>query len=215
MWKWLIVTISGLLFCSCVTQSDDLVAATLSAGVNLLNEEACQLPCFNNIVPGITTLDDALDIVETSSSFATDGDLIQYQTSDNMQVNVRLVRASPTSGAYVSRIELGFDESNQLTLSDIIDAGYLPTEVFRGNVAGPNALNLLLVFGQQQQIVAYLSTIEQVNTDTEINQIWLIAEQDAFVTLDDIRTIQGYDQQIEWLGYAPVDKYLSQGSSPQ
>jgi len=215
MWKWFLIIISGLLFCSCVTQGSESVKTTPLLGIEVLSDGVCQLPCFNNIVPGVTTFDDALDIIHTSSSFSTTGDLIQYETRDNMQVNVKLVQASPTAGIYVSRIELGFDDLHQLTLSDIIDAGYSPSKVFRGNVAGPNALNLLLVFGHQQQIVVYLSTTEHVNAESEINRMWLIAEQDSSLTLDDIRIIQGYDQQVEWLGYESIDKYWSQGTSSQ
>lgn len=203
----------GLMFVIIVIASCSTQSELAHFGESLLKSDGeCYLPCFNDVTPGITTFDDANRIIVESDDFSDDGNVMQYNISGVVQAEIDLVRASANSGSYVSRIELSFEEPYLKSLSEVLNAGYTPSKVFISNVAGPNALNLMLSF-EEEQIIVFLSALNRVEPSSAVNRIWLVGQQDWQLTLDDIRTIQGYEQQIEWLGYAPIEEYLSEEGS--
>ncbi|MCB9459076.1 MAG: hypothetical protein H6670_05465 [Anaerolineaceae bacterium] len=205
MTKTIVLILLVFFIASCSIQNEP----TQFRELLLRNDGECYLPCFNDITPGVTTFDEANRILVESDEFSGDGDSMQYRVNGVVQATIDLVRASPISGSYLSRIEFSFEEPDMLNLNDVIDASYEPNTVFRGNIAGPDALNLMLAF-EEEQIIVFLSVTNRVDPSSPINRIWLVAKQDWQLTLDDTRTIQGIEQQVEWLGYAPIEVYLSQ-----
>jgi hypothetical protein len=99
------------------------------------------------------------------------------------------------------------DEKPVLSLRQFVDAGCKPSRIYRVNATGPNAVILLLVFGQYGQIIAVVDGYFSVHADSPIASLWLLPARYSESYLGDIRMIQHFDDEIPWLGYASVEDY--------
>jgi hypothetical protein len=127
---------------------------------------------------------------------------------------VRVARTAPNAGDYVSYIELTTQmEKGVITLGQLLKQYGVPARVFRNPVAGPNTVNLLLVFGERHQIFAALSIIGIATDNSPIDTLILASPQEREVVLDDLRTQWHYDTEISWLGFQSADSYWKEKGS--
>jgi hypothetical protein len=68
----------------------------------------------------------------------------------------------------------------------------------------------LLVLGEEEQMLAFVSDVDEISADSPVNRIVLLSPQSKIWVREDFRTIEGYDYRIEWIGYASADDYMSQ-----
>jgi hypothetical protein len=182
--------------------------------VNLLDFETsqCRLPCFKGIVPGVTTFGRAAEIAGLpEGSWSTN-----FITDQGTQVDVEIRPLMPPDAPSIDEgriayIVLSVEYQNSITLlGKLLDAGYSPKIVYRSRVGGPNATSLLLVLGEEEQILAFVSAIGELSTDSPVYRIVLLSSQDKSWVRDDFRFISGFDYRIDWIGYAIVDEYMAQ-----
>ncbi|MBI1258706.1 MAG: hypothetical protein GC204_14655 [Chloroflexi bacterium] len=103
-----------------------------------------------------------------------------------------------------------YDETPILSLGHFIDSGCSPVHTYRINATGPDTVVLLLVFGTSQQTIAAVDAHTSVQADSAITDLWLVPPQSSARYLADIRTKWHFDEEIGWLGYAPIEDYWAQ-----
>jgi hypothetical protein len=172
----------------------------------------CILPCIFSILPGETDYDDALQTMilmgakQDGSEFTLKGHL--------PDLHVEIKRTDPRSGHYVSQVLVyKYPDPGQvgvINLGQMLDAGYAPVRVFRNRINGPGVVNLLVVFGKEQQILAHIVGYGQVNSESPIEYVVVLAKADQDWRMGDILAVEHWDYEIEWQGFASMDVYLNQ-----
>lgn len=172
-----------------------------------INEANCDAICLLSIIPGETEYAQAIDIIESSELILSDEDNYWFINNDGSRVDINIVRTSPLGGQYVSYIELIATSGRILSLNELLDSGLTLSTLYRSNISGPNTIGLLLVFGGNTPIMAVVSANGEIDQNSPIIHLLLIAPQDFTWHLDDIRHIRGFEDEIQWIGYASVDDY--------
>jgi hypothetical protein len=67
----------------------------------------------------------------------------------------------------------------------------------------------LLVLGEEERILAFVSDIGEINADSPVDRIVLLSPQDKIWVRDDFRNIYGHEYRVEWIGYASANEYLA------
>ena len=167
------------------------------------------LPCILGIVPGETDFTSALQ--ELASIGTQQGIEFKTATEGGTTLFAEVKGTDPRSGRYVSQLLIYALYPNKVTtLGDILNAGYRPVRVFRRRVNGPGGVSLLIVFGEDQTIIADISGYDSVNADSPVRSLTVIAKVDQEWRLGDILMVEHWDYEINWLGFASADAYLSQ-----
>jgi hypothetical protein len=180
---------------------------------NLLTSSTCDLPCVFGVTVGQTLYEEALKIIAErpdANTISVDGQF-WIAGESNRQLFVTVKRFLPAEDDTVPSVELSTHSSKPiLPIGELMNSGLTPIKVFRNRVSGgPNTENLLLVLGEHQQIFAVVVVTESLNADSPITDLVLVDSQKSGWILDDIRTIWHFDDEIAWLGFAPVDDYLT------
>ncbi len=171
----------------------------------------CPLPCFMGIVPGETTFSEAYEIIEStipSSQLIWEG-YFWIRDDEGTTLYVTIERTDPRAGSYVKSINISSHSVSQVVnLGSIISSGYSPQRVFRNRTHGPNALNLLIVFGADMNLMAQVCAIGAVSPNSSVCDLTIAAPQDKDWVLQDIQVTQHYDYEISWLGFDSRENYL-------
>jgi hypothetical protein len=76
---------------------------------------------------------------------------------------------------HIAYIVLSAAYQNQiLSLGELLDAGYQPSMTYRRRVGGPDSIGLLLVLGEEEQILAFVSDIGEITADSPIYRVAVI-----------------------------------------
>lgn len=178
-----------------------------------LSSSDCALPCVYGITAGVTKYSQLKEIItshvpqaqitDESSSFWVSGD-------DNTKIFITIKKALPNPTNNVLSVELStHSEGKIISLGEMLDAGLTPQKVFLGRVSGPNAANLLIVFGDKEQIVGQIAAIDAVDSSSPITDLFLLDPENRSWLLDEVKNTRNFDQQISWLGYGSVTQYLA------
>ncbi len=179
-----------------------------------ISKSKCSLPCLFDITAGTTNYLQAAENIKnyvpedqiTENGERTSNLWIYGEDRTKIFVVVKQVFPSDT----VTIIELSTHGQGKITsIGDMISAGYKPMRVFRNRIQGPNTVNLLITFGENEEIIGVVSGSYSVNADSPIDNLFLVDSNYLQWILDDIRTIRNYDFEITWLGYASVDAYIN------
>lgn len=178
---------------------------------NLLwfNPEGCYLPCVWNIVPGETSMDEAIHIIETTvppEQIVYSG-LFWITDADGSQIFIEVKQSDPRMGIYVKQIEVnGYIDGEIATLGEFLDAGYVPSRVFRNKVNGPGGVSLFILFDDAQTAVAIFDDF--ISADTPIMDLVVIAENEDEYLLGYRPFQEFFKYEISWIGYASAQEYL-------
>jgi hypothetical protein len=178
----------------------------------------CRLPCFQGITPSITTFEQAAEIAGFAGDTLTIPVMMDFRTEQGIPIEVEIRTSLPLpldvpaiDASPVSQVTLSAPFQNRiLSLGDLVNAGYEPQIAYRRGVGGPNSIGLLLVLGEEEQMLAFVSDVDEISADSPVNRIVLLSPQSKIWVREDFRTIEGYDYRIEWIGYASADDYMSQ-----
>lgn len=179
------------------------------------NPSGCFLPCVLNIYPGRTELSEVFNTLNTylPHNQVSRRSELRFDVSININDNQFFVAFDGVDsrlGTKVEQIDISLltNKGSIITLGDLINAGYVPEKVFRNRVSGgPNTANLLVVF--DNQIVSRLLATNQINSQTPIVELTLISQQEYSLLLQRILDDWNFDYEISWLGFAPIENYLS------
>jgi hypothetical protein len=181
-----------------------------------IGTSSCALPCLFGITAGKMNYFDALAIVNSDfpePQVIYSGSSFWVNNTDNERIDITLHHSLPKTFDYVDHIELRSSDNDGLySLGDVIDTWGEPVTVFRNRIAGPNSVNLLLVFRENQDIFVEASVQETCNRSTPVRSISLVAEQDSESLLVDLRSRWHYDDEIDWLGFVSVENYWEAAS---
>lgn len=188
-----------------------LLARTDDDRILLFNPPGCTLPCVLGITPGITSFDDALRVIDQTippQQIVSAGSF-WIKTDQGTRIDILLQRTDPREGDYVVEIQLSSDD-RITTLGTLLRSYGEPSTVFRGRVAGPNSVRLLITF-EKEPILAVIVGDHHVNAQSPVILILAVAsnKEDRAWKLYDLRVQSHFDDEIEWLGYASVDDYWS------
>jgi hypothetical protein len=182
----------------------------LQQAIPSFNPPGCILPCIAGVIPGKTDISQAAAIINSvlpnKLYFISDSGLSFQESPNGHEVHLDFDGIDPREGRYVKQIQASTDGKSKLTtLGAMITAGFVPTRVFRSKVSGPDSINLLIVFGTDQQIIAYVGATKRVSPDTPIENLITTAKESWI--LDDVRMTSHFEDEITWLGFAPIDTY--------
>ena len=173
----------------------------------------CALPCVLGITPGQTEYSKALEMITTLPQVRLSdiGGDYWIEGRNNNRIYLRIRRVLPNKDNTVSTVELSTYSSEPIvTIGELINSGLIPIKVFRNRVSGgPNTENLLLVLGENQQVLAVVVATGSLNANSPITDLILVTAQNRGWMLDNIRMIWHFDDEIAWLGFVPIDDYLS------
>lgn len=178
---------------------------------NLLwfNPEGCHLPCVWNIIPGETSMDEAIHIIETTvppEQIVYSG-LFWITDADGSQIFIEVKQSDPRMGIYVKQIEVnGYIDGEIATLGEFLDAGYIPDQVFRNKVNGPRGVSLFILFDDGQTAVAIFDDF--ISADTPIMDLVVIAENEDEYLLGYRPFQESFKYEISWIGFASAQDYL-------
>jgi hypothetical protein len=196
----LVIWFSGML-ASSESQSNQLLA---------FSPDNCSLPCVMGVVPGETSWEQAL---LTVSSLVPSNQMINEQEFGvrdpitGSQLFITLQREDPRVGDFAKSIELRTRGSSSITtLGVLLDKGYTPDRVFRARVSGPNTVPLLLTFKNTSHLVVFITGYGEVNRESPVDVLVVLAEQSQYVLRDIIMT-RHFENEIDWIGFASVEKY--------
>jgi hypothetical protein len=211
-----------LLLCTTVSACSGLSSSNRddTAEVKLLDFETpeCRLPCFQGITPGVTTYGQAAEIAGFAGDTLTISVMMDFRTEQGIPIEVEIRTSLPLpldvptiDASPVSQVTLSAPFQNRiLLLGDLLNAGYEPQIAYRRGVGGPNSIGLLLVLGEDEQILAFVSDIGEISSQSPVHRIVLLSAQRKIWVREDLRIIEGYDYRIEWIGYASADEYMAQ-----
>lgn len=179
---------------------------------NLLwfNPEGCHLPCVWNIVPGETSMDEAIHIIETTvppEQIVYSG-LFWITDADGSQIYIEVSQSVSRIGNYVRQIAVNsYIDGEIATLGEFLDAGYVPSQVFRNKVNGPGGVSLFILFDDNRTAVGVFDDF--ISADTPIMNLVIIAENEEEYLLGGNRLFQEFfTYELSWIGYASAQEYL-------
>ncbi|KAB2860936.1 MAG: hypothetical protein F9K46_09170 [Anaerolineae bacterium] len=154
-------------------------------------------------------MDEAIHIIETTvppEQIVYSG-LFWITDADGSQIFIEVKQSDPRMGIYVKQIEVnGYIDGEIATLGEFLDAGYVPSRVFRNKVNGPGGVSLFILFDDAQTAVAIFDDF--ISADTPIMDLVVIAENEDEYLLG-YRTFQEFFKyEISWIGYASAQEYL-------
>ncbi len=178
------------------------------------NPPDCVLPCILGIVPGETDITSALQDLTATGAIPgshTHGTSFEVKAMNGSTFYAVLRGTDPRLGRYVSQlIVYSLWPDKVTTLGEILDAGFTPVRVFRNRTNSPSIVNLLLVFGEDERIVAQVTGFGSISAESPVFSLTVLAKEDRDWRLGDILMIQHWDYEIEWKGFAPMEAYLNQ-----
>ena len=179
------------------------------------NPQGCILPCIMNIIPGTTKFAQAYSYIAFSvpKEQVVNESEFWMKNGDQTKVFITLEGHDPRLGNDVEQINLWAQGSQGITtLGKMLNAGYIPSKVFRARVSGPNAVTLLITWGAQQQIVTIVDGSGGVSAQSPIPSMYVFSEKYQTEFLGDLRLTQHFDDEIHWLGLNTVDAYWNASS---
>jgi hypothetical protein len=182
------------------------------------NPPGCELPCVLNIVPGLTTEQQVktfVDLYTTANQNTAEIDWVHqvkgsepnrpyiglhYGYRDN-STYLYMIRISPGNQGYGSSVT---------ELEKILAAGHAIKRVFRSSYlmgAYLDAALLVITFDEQEQFAAVVYAQGDLFPTSKVTDIYVIKEHFP-AGLDEVRgNFHAWDE-IRWLGFVPVKKYL-------
>lgn len=206
---WLVITSALFMVLTvCIALTQLLSPDTMQ--ILPFNPPRCYLPCILGITPGVTALDESLNIL---AKFGP----TEYEAYPIMQDGINIYaspfflenyyRAPKVSIMYLNATNS--DSGKITTFGQLLRSGHTVNRVFRHNINGPNMIFLLTTFDPQEQIFVTVIGSGSLSPSSPINQIFASAIRDVSNNLDEVTSQQHFTDQIPWLGFASVDSYLN------
>ncbi len=180
----------------------------------VFNPSGCFLPCVAGVIAGDTDFQRVETIIQSQVPNAkriNESEFWVSQENTDGRLLLSVQSGDPRDGHYVHRIDLNTMDRSGITittLGELFDAGFVPIQVFRSRVSGPNTVNLLLVLGEKRQIIARIAPTGKVEPTTSVISLSVLAPQNREDLLGDIRAIGHWDYEIKWDGYGSIDRYF-------
>lgn len=181
------------------------------------NPPGCELPCVLNIVPGITTKTQAEKILAANTLFHLGGDSdYEHQLVGNSpdQPYIAVGYVYPDEVLYQVSV---FREGKSLTtLEQLFLAGHQVHRIIRSSYAmGTQDSGLFLIsFDKNDQITAVVSASKILDSSSAVVDIVVIGGSYQTEALQGIRSRWHGDDEIRWLGFTSVQRYLAEPAIP-
>jgi hypothetical protein len=198
------VTVSAVIYFAALRNS-----ATIRQLLSF-NAGDCLLPCVLGIEIGKTPVEVAEGILmsavpeEQQVSRTEIWILGEDQTT---KIYINLVPEDPRLGDYIRQISITAEDRGYITtLGQALEAGYVPSKVYRNAVNPPNSVNLLLVTNAGTPIAFWVSGFNQVDVQSPIVQIIVTKEVSQ---MNAHRVTTHFMTEIAWQGSADVEDYIN------
>ena len=197
------------LLCSVLLGGALMVGTTIPATPihgALLAHNSCALPCFDGIIPGLTSRDDAMKIFERAAInygfFNEKGMTYTLHHTETIHSLLAYINFGSAGGANVSSVQIyQMPPGHELgILSDFLGAGYQPTQVFS---SCQDANRLIIALGHQGLYVQ-VALDSGLDLATQVLMVGIAAETSAMTR--SLHTF-GCGSQSHWLGFAASWKY--------
>ncbi len=176
------------------------------------NPPGCVLPCVLGVTPGETDFNNAVAILEDSPQVQGINRGVEFEIEDQQGYPITLIirRESPLVGNNVGWIDIYAEWNKSITtLGPFLDRYGNPEQTFRIRATGPNVVVLLTSF-ENGSILAEIVAVDQVGPNSEIDHLRIIAPYYVESGLEELTLIQHFDDEVTWLGYAPIEAYWEQ-----
>jgi hypothetical protein len=145
IWCSLLAALSGMLF---------LARHDANSRLDVLKFDSCKLPCWLDIVPGKTTLNEAESVIKTAFKGNTDftaPEDFYFVIQDKMLSTIRIVLHKEPNPETLNGFEIQLSKSN-ISLTDLIDQFGTPSSIVPLGMGG-GTFPALLYAEQQVAIV--------------------------------------------------------------
>jgi hypothetical protein len=193
-------------------KTDDVKApAQKPDGLSLLETFDCRLPCLLGVTVEQTNYQDALNIASIHASTPPPVDGVYDICKNDQCIRLEIRPIYPTYGDAVGSITLIPDYPRIITtLDELLDRGYTPQRVFRGELGGPNdTFGLTILFTGDTNIIASVVGIGEIGPNSRIDYLILAADQEVDARLSSISGLSDTHRYVEipWIGYASKEEY--------
>jgi hypothetical protein len=191
-----------------------------------LMQPSCKPPCWEGIIPGVTTITDTLKIVGNMPGIMyLKGPLLSFPNSNQKEVDWHFVntfneggRAISNNAGVIQSILLGIGPNKSLTVGDVVSAYGPPSNVVFSDCRGGMGCVMHLVYLSSGMVLQFFvqnanvsGTIFKVemNPDFKVEGIWFFPPG-----LDGYRSsvyppIDTLDELMNWNGYSTYTRDLS------
>ncbi len=174
------------------------------------NPPGCSLPCVIGITPGKTTFEQALKIAASSvpdNQIISDNEFWIEAKGKSIRIFITLELQDPRL-EYLQQITLSTHGNGSITsLGNLLDAGYVPEQVFRSRASGPDTVALLLTFSNQPQVIVQITGYGQVEYSSPVMDIIIVDGKYRPYLLELIRAKRHFEDEVTWLGFTSVKEY--------
>jgi hypothetical protein len=174
-----------------------------------LETPACQLPCWENITPGKTTISEAKErlfqIANITNIHGSTINTLGTELSWNFENHggSGSIQFEPEDNGVVSRIFLGHDQEPGLTVGEVIqkfgEPDFVQVYDCRGNQCMVSIINTDMGYYLETLLTKNFVQVN-ISPDTPVIFIWLI-EPGRENFLKAIGGIQPYISEYTWVGY--------------
>jgi hypothetical protein len=174
---------------------------------SLLERNPCALPCFFGVTPGVTTRDQAEELLSESVGVTRVSDtLLTFPLMDNSG-RAALVSILSDANRLVESVRMSsidFDPDLE-QFGDLLLTGQTPVQVFR-TCADMDHVRFLMTFGAGESLLIELYPNGKLTPTTPITLVDI--SRPGQRSLTDARSSFGCSVETHWYGFAPLWKYF-------